>query len=140
MAGIPQVLSREEFERKRSALRSLESAGTWRLALVSVGLGLAQLVLIRWAGANLARAPRLWLEGGVFLAYMALVLGLIGRMLARFRDERIRCPSCRARLEAMSERIAAATGRCDTCGGQVVETDPSEARFPRGEARRIGEP
>ena len=90
------------------------------LVLASVGLGLAQLALIGWADAHLARLPRLRLEGGVFIAYMVLVVALLWRFQARQRAARPSCPACGAVLQGVSERIAVATGRCDGCGGQVI--------------------
>ena len=124
-AGTPPpsrpLYTRESFERRRAAAKQVERRESWILAAAAVGLGLAQLVLIRWADAHLARRPRLALEGGVFLAYIALVAGLFWRMFVRVRAARPVCPACGVALEAMSERVAAATGRCDSCGGQVIE-------------------
>jgi ribosomal protein L37AE/L43A len=34
---------------------------------------------------------------------------------------RLACPHCRAALNDMSERVASATGRCDACGGQILD-------------------
>jgi hypothetical protein len=115
------VYTREAFERQRAAAKQVERRESRILAGAAVGLGLAQLVLIRWADAHLVRRPRLALEGGVFLAYMALVGWLFWRMFVRVRAARPVCPRCGAALEGMSERVAAATGHCDSCGAQVVE-------------------
>jgi len=114
------LYTREEFERRRAAAKGVERREGRILAAVSVGLGLGQLVFIRWADAHFEHGPRVALEGGVFLAYVALVVWLLWRMQRRVRAARPRCPQCGARLEGMSERVAAATGRCDSCGGQVL--------------------
>lgn len=90
------------------------------LVLVSVGLGVAQLLFIAWADSNLDRRTAVPLEGMIFLVYLGLV-GWRGFCLQReLRAARPICPHCGARLSEMSERIAVATGKCDVCGGQVV--------------------
>jgi len=114
------VFTREAFQEQRQAAKVVERRESRVLVVVSVGLGVAQLALIAWADRHLARGPRLTVEGGVFLAYIALVAWLLWRLVARVRAARPICPQCGARLEGMSERVAAATGRCDGCGGQVI--------------------
>ena len=115
------MYTREAFERQRARAKQVESADTRLLAVVSVGLGVAQLVGFRWLETWLERGPRIRIEGAVFLTYMVLVGWLIWRMLGRLRAARVTCPLCGVRLEGLSERVAGATGRCDACGGQVVE-------------------
>ena len=114
------MLTRDVFERQRAAARQVERREGRLLAVVGVGLGLAQVAVIRWADAHLERSPRLALEGGIFLAYLALVGVLLWRMQRRLRAARPRCPNCGVVLAGMSERVAAATGRCDACGGQII--------------------
>ena len=91
------------------------------LAVVSVGLGVAQLVFIRWIETQLEHKPAVAIIGAVFLAYVALVCWLSWRMQRRLRAARLTCPQCGVHLQGLSERVAAATGRCDSCGGQVLE-------------------
>ncbi|HYN07463.1 MAG TPA: hypothetical protein VES67_08750 [Vicinamibacterales bacterium] len=91
------------------------------LAGVSVGLGVAQLVFLRWAEERLDDATATAIAGVAFLAYLALVAGLLWRYQRKLNAVRPRCPNCGSRLEGLSARVAAATGRCDSCGGQVLE-------------------
>lgn len=113
--------SRERFELIRTAAKAAERRDSLVLAVISVTLGLAQLGFIKWADANLPRRTAVPWEGGFFLAYAALVGGLIWRMQRRRRAGSPPCPQCGAPLTGMSERVATATGRCDRCGGLVIE-------------------
>jgi hypothetical protein len=115
------MVTREAFEGQRAAWKRVESREGLLLAVVSVGLGLAQLVPIRWSERHRDRGAEVRLEGGVFLACVALVGWLVWRMQRRLSAARPACPQCKAPLQGMSERVAAATGRCDSCGGQVLE-------------------
>jgi hypothetical protein len=115
------MYTRESFERQRAAMKKLENREGLLLAAVSVGLGVGQLILIRWAERHLEHGLEIRIEGGVFLAYLALVGWMIWRMQRRLRAARPACPQCKVPLQGMSERIAAATGKCDSCGGQVIE-------------------
>jgi predicted RNA-binding Zn-ribbon protein involved in translation (DUF1610 family) len=113
--------TREAFERRRAAVRQVERHdGRW-LAFLSVGLGVVQLLFLRWADLHLERGPRLAIAGGAFLAYAALIGVLVWRMDRRTRSARPTCPQCGVMLKGMSERVAAATGKCDSCGGQVID-------------------
>ena len=114
------MYSRESFERQRAAARQIEGReGRW-LAVVSVGLGAAQLLLIRWLESHLERRRAVAIEGVVFLAYLALVVWLMWRMQRRLHAARPTCPHCGVRLGDLSQRVASATGRCDACGGQII--------------------
>ena len=113
-------VSRPDFDRQRALVQAIERREGRLLALVSVGLGVGQLLFIRWADAHLIRSLRLGLEGGCFVAYIALVGYLLWRMQARVRSASPRCPQCAVRLRGDSLRIAAATRHCDRCGGQVI--------------------
>jgi ribosomal protein L37AE/L43A len=90
------------------------------LALVSVGLGLGQLGFFRWLENQVPHGTAVAIEGGVFLIYAGLVILLLWRLQHHKRAGAPRCPQCGRPLLGVSERIAAATGRCDACGGQVV--------------------
>jgi hypothetical protein len=114
------MFTRESFEQQRRAVKEVERREGRILALVSVVLGVGQLVLVRWADANVRHARELAIIGPVFLGYIVLVGWLIWRYDRRVGEARPRCPQCGARLKGMSERIAVATGRCDACGGQVI--------------------
>jgi hypothetical protein len=115
------MFTREFFEQQRAAVRRVDRRDGRVLAVVAVGLGLGQLVVIRWADAHLERGAAVRLEGAVFLAYAALVGWLVWRLQRQLRRVRPMCPNCAASLEGMSLRVAAATGRCDTCGAQIIE-------------------
>ena len=114
------MLTREAFDRKRQAAKQAQQRAGIPLVIASVGLGFAQLGFIRWADQHLSRGTRVKLEGGIFLAYMALVAVLLWRMMRRMSAARLRCPHCGVALKEMSERVAVATGRCDACGGQII--------------------
>jgi hypothetical protein len=115
------MYSRESFDRIRaSSKRQRREDGRW-LALASIGLGLGQLVFIRWADAVLAHQQAVGLEGILFLAYAGVVGWLFWRLQRNTRSGAPRCAACGSILQGISERIAVATGRCDTCGAQVLE-------------------
>jgi hypothetical protein len=126
------MLTREAFDRQRAAVRRVTQQDGRGLALFSVTLGVFQLVFLRWAETQMTRGPRLAIAGGAFLVYLAIVAILVWRMERRVRAERPVCPHCGARLAGMAERVAAATGKCDGCGGQVLaedaERDPARGR------------
>ena len=121
-------LTREAFERQRVAIKTIETREGRVAAIVSVGLGGAQLVLLNFADAQFAHPTAVAIEGVVFLMYLGLVGWLIWRMQQRVRAARLRCPQCGTPLANMSERVAAATGRCDACGGQVIADAPAPFR------------
>lgn len=124
MTGMPYT--RAQFDERRAAAKAVERTDGRALAVVSVGLGLGQLLLIRWTDAHLERHAALPLTGGVFVAYLAVVAWLLWRFDRRRRAAYARCPQCGVVLKDQSERIAAATGRCDTCGGIVIaDEDPA---------------
>jgi hypothetical protein len=119
------VLTREEFDRRRAALKLVARRESRVLALFSVGLGLAQLLFLRWAEREMAHEAVIAMGGSLFLAYIAGVGALLWRMQRRTRAARLACPHCRAALNDMSERVASATGRCDVCGGRILHSgDP----------------
>ena len=114
-------LTREAFERLRAAAKSVERREGLLLAGVSVSLGVAQLVFLRWADVQLDRSTKLQIEVPAFLTYLAIVGGLLWRFISRIKAARPKCPQCGIRLTELSERVAVATGRCDSCGGQILE-------------------
>jgi hypothetical protein len=63
------MYTREEFESRRTAVKRIEKREGRVLAAVSVGLGLAQIVFIRWAEAHLARKSQVPIEGGAGRRY-----------------------------------------------------------------------
>jgi hypothetical protein len=91
------------------------------LAAVAVGLGVGQLVFIRWAEGRFERDAVTAIAGVAFVIYLGLVAWLIWRMDRRVRAVRPACPQCGRGLHGMSERMASATGRCDACGGQILQ-------------------
>jgi len=114
-------MRRDEFNiRRKGSKAAAEGDARW-LAVVAVGGGFAQLVFIRWGDRHLSRQVGLWIEGIAFLLYMAAVVVLLFRILRRQRAAAIRCPACGVALAGVSLSVAAATGRCDQCGGQVID-------------------
>lgn len=115
------LLSRVAFDQRCAARARIERREGLLLAIVSVGLGLAQLAAIRWLDARLDRDRAVAIEGAFFIGYIALVGWLLWRMQSRIRAARVTCPACHVALHGMSERVAAATGNCDACGGRILE-------------------
>jgi hypothetical protein len=115
------VLTRGEFDRRRAAVKLAARREGRVLAVFSVGLGLAQLLFLRWADRAMAHEAAIATGGSLFLAYIVGVGALLWRMQRRIRNARLTCPRCRGVLSDLSERVASATGRCDMCGGQILE-------------------
>ncbi len=111
--------TRDAFTGYVRAARARARRRRMRLALVSVPLGLAQLVMIRWLDARTPGPARLWIEGGVFVVYMVLVVGLIWQLVREDAVAAVRCPGCGQRLDDVSTRIALASGHCDSCGAPL---------------------
>ncbi len=115
------MLTRAEFDRRRVALKRVARREGRVLTIFSVGLGLAQLLFLRWAEREMVREAAVAMAGSLFLAYIMGVGALLWRMQRRIRGARLTCPHCRAPLSDLSERMASATGRCDACGGAILE-------------------
>ena len=113
--------TRESFDGRRGRVKAVLRREGRVLALASVGLGVAQLLFIRWSDLHLSPRVAVPIEAALFLGYLALVGWLIWRMQRRIGAARPVCPQCGVVLDDMAERVAAATGKCDRCGGQVVE-------------------
>jgi hypothetical protein len=116
------MYTRASFVRQRDAVRRADRRHGRVLAAVAVGLGIGQLALMRWLQGHVPHGTAVAIEGAVFLGYSAAVLWLLLRRQAALGAAYPACPACGARLKGMSERVASATGRCDACGGQVLET------------------
>ena len=114
------MYSRSEFEQLRAELKRRERRDGLLLASVAVGMGLGQLGLIRWLESRFSRGTAVPIEAGVFVLYIVLVLLAIHRLQRHRRGTAPRCPQCDRPLTEDSLRIAAATGKCDNCGGQVL--------------------
>jgi len=112
-------MTRDEFDRQRAIAAGAEKWQSRLLAAIVVPLGFAQLFFIKWLDTHAASTKRLKIEGALFLAYMALVIFLIWRMVSAVKKMRPTCPKCRAALKGMSERMAVATGKCDHCGAEL---------------------
>jgi hypothetical protein len=112
--------TRDAFQRQRATAKQVENREGRLLAIASVSLGLGQLAALRPLESRFRHGIAVSIEGGIFLAYMALVGWLLWRLQHRVGAASPVCPQCGVRLRGMSERVATATGRCDTCGGQVI--------------------
>jgi len=112
--------TRAEFVRQRAAIRRVESREGLFLAAVSVLLGIAQIVFLRWADTHLRHKLEISIAGPAFLLYLVVVGVLLWRYERKRHDAFPKCPQCGMALTDMSARIAMATGRCDSCGGQVL--------------------
>jgi ribosomal protein L37AE/L43A len=117
---MAEPLTREAFERSRAAAGLAARRDGRMLAAFSVALAVIQLIFLRWADAHLARGPTLAIALPVFVVYIVVVGVLLWRMERRKRSAGPICPQCGISLTGLSERVAAATGRCDSCGGLVV--------------------
>ena len=112
--------TRQEFLSRRAGIRRVESREGFFLATVSVLLGIGQLVFLRWADEHLKHRTEIAIAGPVFLLYLVIVGALLWRYERKRHAAFPRCPHCGHPLADVSARIAMATGRCDTCGGQVL--------------------
>jgi hypothetical protein len=119
-------LTREVFQRLRTVAASVSRRDSRILATFSVVGGVVQLVFFRWAEPRLE--PGLVRAIGLpgFLTYLALVGLLLWRLEAHKRSLGPRCPQCGTRLTGLSERVAAATGKCDNCGGVVFDEEHTD--------------
>ena len=115
------MVSREEFRRRLDSAKARERVDSRWLAAFAVGLGLGQLVLARWADRAWPHRTAVAVEGSVFLIYIVIVVWLLWRLQAHKRAAAPRCPACGAVLGELSVRVAMATGRCDSCGAQMLE-------------------
>lgn len=124
---LRSTMNRAEFDQQRARGKAVVTRQGRVLAFISVVLGIAQLALIWWADRALSPETRRPLAGALFVVYMIIVVTLVVRLDRAGRAARIRCPACGQSLGSASERVAAATGRCDSCGGEVIsspETKP----------------
>jgi hypothetical protein len=126
-AETVKLLTRGAFDQQRAAAKRVSTQHGRVLALVSVALGVVQLLLLRWAEWHLSRVPRLAIAGSAFLAYVALVGVLLWRMERKLGCVRPACPQCGVSLKGLSERVAVATGKCDSCGGWILDQEDRQA-------------
>lgn len=118
---MAEPLTREAFERSRATAARIARRDARTLAAFSVAIGVIQLIFLRWADVHLERGTKLAIALPVFVIYMAIVGVLLWRMQERRRSLCPICPQCGIRLMGLPERVAAATGRCDSCGGRVLD-------------------
>lgn len=117
--GVP--MTRAAFQAAQEKSQKAEQSGGTPLALVSVVLGFGQLYLLRWVSRNFA-ADRVPVVGGIaFVLYIAIVAVMFVRMLRARGAAAPRCPQCGVAMLDLSQRVALATGKCDRCGGRVIE-------------------
>ncbi len=115
------ALTRAAFQAAQERAQKVEQSGGTPLALVAVTLGFGQLYLLRWAKDHMTREQLIPMASAVFLVYLALVGALLARMVRARNAAAPRCPQCGVAMRDLSQRVALATGKCDRCGGQVIE-------------------
>lgn len=115
------MYARDAFNAQVALSEAIERKATRWLALASIGGGIGQLALIRWADRTLIHRTALAIEGSVFLLYMAIVVWLLRRLQVVTRNAAPHCPACNLPLRGLSIRLASATGKCDRCGARVIE-------------------
>ena len=118
------MLTRDAFDQQREAVNQVNRREGRRLALLSVLLGVGQLVFLRWTEQVLPGPLHRAVAAGLFVGYMAMVGVLLWRLRRHLRLAAPACPQCHAPLQGTSARIAAATGHCDRCGAQVIGVRP----------------
>jgi hypothetical protein len=112
--------SRAAFSACVAQSQAAEHAAGRRLAALSVGLGVGQLLFIKWAEHQLPRGRGLAIESFLFLAYVAVVGVAFARYQRSKRTTRLACPLCGRVFDDVGVRIVIAAGRCDGCGGEVL--------------------
>ena len=115
------ALTRAAFQAAQGRAQKVEQSSSTPLALFAVTLGFGQLYLLRWAKDHVPREHSLLFAGSMFIVYMIGVAVLFFRMLRQRNAAAPRCPQCGVAMREMSQRVALATGKCDRCGGQVIE-------------------
>jgi hypothetical protein len=118
-AGSP--MSRADFQAAQERAQKVEQSSGTPLALVAVVLGFGQLYLLRWAKDHVPREQATAFGGAVFVLYIVIVGFLFVRMLRMRAAAAPRCPQCGVSMRDLSQRVALATGKCDRCGGQVIQ-------------------
>src|SRR5262245_19539017 len=112
--------TRAEFKRLRADAGKVDRREGLLVAVVSVALGVAQIIFLRWGDAHLSHDAELRVAVPAFFLYLAIVGVLLWIYMRQRTKAAPPCPGCGARLRDASLRIASATGRCDECGGQVI--------------------
>jgi hypothetical protein len=123
---MAEPLTRKSFEQSRAAAALAARRDGRILAAFSVALGVIQLIFLRWADAHLERGPRLAIALPGFVIYIVIVGVLLWRMERRKRSAGPICPQCGVGLAGLSQRVVAATGNCDSCGGVVVAEEEAD--------------
>ena len=75
---MAEPLTREAFERSRSAAAVVARRDRLMLAALRVGAGVLQLIFLRWADVHLERASRLAIALPVFVIYILVVASCRG--------------------------------------------------------------
>jgi len=127
---MAEPLTREAFKRSRAAAGLAARRGGRILAAFSVVVAVIQLIFLRWADAHLERGSKLAIALPVFVVYIIVVGVLLWQMEWRKRSAAPACPQCGISLMGLSERVAAATGKCDSWGGVVVGGGQADGPSP----------
>ena len=112
--------TRESFERQRAQAAAIGRTLGRFTAIVAVTLGVGQLLFIRAVESRLAKNRALPFEVALFLAYIVVVGFLVWQMDRQVTNARPRCPQCKVSIKGVADGLAMTTGKCATCGAQVI--------------------
>jgi len=114
------MYTRESFQAQSAQAAAIGRALGSFTAVVAVGLGVGQLLVIRAVESRLAKGKALPFEVALFLAYI-VVIGFLGWQRDRqVTNARPRCPQCKQSFKGVPDGLVMRTGKCPNCGAQVI--------------------
>ncbi len=119
-----KAYTREEFAMLRESARKRVQRESTIAALVSILLGGAAILFLRWIDHSFTDRS-IFIPLGTFGLFAAVVGWRVYRLQRARKTLAIRCPQCGEPLDEESERIVSALGKCDRCGGEVIRRDDS---------------
>ncbi|MGE5357221.1 MAG: hypothetical protein ACM3PT_13395 [Deltaproteobacteria bacterium] len=112
--------SREHFNSLRDISKKKVKKVSNMAALVSVTLGLLSLWILNSLDPAMTRSQKTWISLLVFAVFIGIVAWLLYRIRHISKKTALACPHCKKLLFGDAERIAGATGRCQYCGGIII--------------------